>query len=127
MSGKHGGVQRLLQEREGRETPYVHCLNHQFAPCSFHALSEGQAVQDFFEVCNGLYNFFRKPTIASQYNGEKLKRLLDQRCTRHLATTSTMLNSFQNIVALLNKISSTRTNGVEIGMQATGTLREMSE
>ena len=29
MSGKHGGVQRLLQEREGRETPYVHCLNHQ--------------------------------------------------------------------------------------------------
>jgi len=23
MSGKHGGVQRLLQEREGREIPYV--------------------------------------------------------------------------------------------------------
>jgi len=29
MSGKHGGVQRLLQEREGREIPYVHCLKHQ--------------------------------------------------------------------------------------------------
>jgi len=79
MSNKHGEVQRLLQEREGREIPYVHYLNHQLHLVVVHALSEEQAVQDFFEVCNGLYNFFRKPTIASQYNGEKLKRLLDQR------------------------------------------------
>ena len=47
MSGKHGGVQRLLQEREGREIPYVHCLNHQLHLVVAHALSEEQAVQDF--------------------------------------------------------------------------------
>jgi len=50
---------------------YVHCLNHQLHLVVVHALSEEQAVQDFFEVGNGLYNFFRKPTIASQYNSEK--------------------------------------------------------
>jgi len=94
MSGKRGGVQRLLKEREGREIPYVHCLNHQLHIVAVHGLSEEQAVQDFFEVCNGLHNFFRKPAIASQHNGEKLKRLLDQRWTGHLATTSTVLNSF---------------------------------
>jgi len=38
-----------------------------------------------------------------------------------------VLNSFQEIVALLNQISSTRTNGAEIRMQATGLLREISE
>jgi len=90
-------------------------------------IAEEQAVQDLFEVCNGLYNFFRKPTIASQYKGEKLKRLLGHRWTGHLATTSTVLNSFQTIVALLNQISSTRSNGAEIRMQATGLLREISE
>jgi len=54
MSGKHGGVQR-----EGRQGNTICALSEPpIAPCSFHALSEGQAVQDFFEVCNGLYNFF---------------------------------------------------------------------
>ena len=123
ISSKHGAVQRLLQEREGREIPHVHCLNRQLHLMVVHALSEEQAVQGFFEVCNGLYNYFRKPTIAAQYNGGKLKWLLGQRWTGHLATTSTVFNSFQDIVALLNQISSTRNNGVDIRMQATGLLR----
>jgi len=38
---------------------------------------------------------------------------------RALETTSTVFNSVQDIVALLNQISSTRTNGAEIRMQAT--------
>jgi len=47
MSGEHGGVnKRLLQEREGREIPYVHCLNHQLHLVVVHTLSEDQAVQD---------------------------------------------------------------------------------
>jgi len=43
MSGKHGGVQRLLLEREGREIPYEHCLNHQLHLVVVHTLSEEQA------------------------------------------------------------------------------------
>jgi len=41
--------------------------------------------------------------------------------------TTIVLNSFQDIVALLSQISSTRTNGAERRMQATGLLREISE
>ena len=49
MSGKHGGVQRLLQEgRQGKRLPDVHCLKHQLHLVVVHALSEEQAVQDFF-------------------------------------------------------------------------------
>jgi len=73
-----------------------------------------------------LYNVFREPTIASQHNGEKLKKLLDQRWTGHLAKPAQCLILFKT-VALLNQISSTRTNGAEIRMQATGLLREISE
>uniref|UniRef100_A0A671QMD9 DUF4371 domain-containing protein n=1 Tax=Sinocyclocheilus anshuiensis TaxID=1608454 RepID=A0A671QMD9_9TELE len=81
MAGKCGGVQRLLQEKVGREIPYVHCLNHQLHLVLVHALSAEQAIQDFFRICNALYNFFRKPTVALQYKGDRLKRLLDQRWT----------------------------------------------
>ena len=42
-----GGVQRLLQKRENRKIPYVHCLNHYLH----------QAINDFLHVCNSLYSF----------------------------------------------------------------------
>lgn len=29
ISGKHGGIQKLLQQKLGHNIPYVHCLNHQ--------------------------------------------------------------------------------------------------
>ena len=29
MAGKNGGVQKKVQERLGKQIPYVHCFNHQ--------------------------------------------------------------------------------------------------
>ena len=86
MSGKHGGVQKLLQQKLDREIPYVHCYNHQLHLVVIHALAVEKAVTDFFSVCNMLYKFCRKPTVAILYKGETLKRLLDQRWTGHFAT-----------------------------------------
>ena len=66
MSGKHGEVQRLLQEREGREIPYVYCLNHQLHLVVVHALSEEQAVQDFLRsvmVCTVFSQTYNCVTI----------------------------------------------------------------
>ena len=86
MSGVHGGMQKLIQEELQREVPYVHCFNHQLHLVVVNAMSSDNALENFFGVCNSLYKFLRKPTVAAVYTGEKLKRLLEQRWTGHLAT-----------------------------------------
>ena len=108
MSGKHGGGPKLLQEKLGHEIPYVHCLNHQLHLVVVHAMSVETAVVDFFHVCNALYKFCKKPTIAVHYQGVHLKRLLEQRWMGHLATVSVILKSFNDITSLLTEIDSVR-------------------
>ncbi|KAK9526374.1 hypothetical protein VZT92_015078 [Zoarces viviparus] len=44
MAGKHGGVQKRLQEKLQRDIPYVHCFNHQLHLVVSHALAAEQAV-----------------------------------------------------------------------------------
>ena len=94
MAGHCGGVQRLLQERENRKIPYVHCLSHQSHLILMHAMSVEQAINDFLDVCGSFCNVFRKLSFALHYNGEKLKRLLEHRWTGHLTTVTTAINSF---------------------------------
>ena len=48
MSGNKGGVQRLLQEKEKREIPYIHCFNHQLHLVVVHSISAEKEVSDFF-------------------------------------------------------------------------------
>lgn len=86
MSGKHGGVQKLLQQKLDKEIPYVHCYNHQLHLVVNHALAVENTVMDFVSVCNMLYKFCRKPTVAVLYKGETHKRLLDQRWSGNFAT-----------------------------------------
>ena len=90
-------------------------------------MSAERPVKDFLHVCGELYNFFCKPTVSLHYNGEKLKRLLEQRWTGHLATVTTILRSFEPITSLLQEICESRTRGADMRMEATGLLREVSE
>ena len=76
MSGVHGGMQKIVQEELQREVPYVHCFNHQLHLVVVHAMSSDFALENFFSVCTSLYKYFKKPTVAAVYTGEKLKRLL---------------------------------------------------
>ena len=59
-----------------------------------------------FEVCDGLYNFTRRPHFAQHYDGEKLKRLLQQRWTGHLATISTIRKCYRELLELLDTVGS---------------------
>ena len=54
MVGHCGGVHRLLQERENRKIPYMHCVNHQLHLAVVHAVSVEQAINDFLHVCGSL-------------------------------------------------------------------------
>lgn len=125
MAGKNGGVQRLMQIKVGREIPYVHCLNHQLHLVVVHTLSAEQAKSDFFSICSTLYNFFRKPTIALHYEGERLKRLLDQRWF-HLETVAVIVRSFKDITTVLEHVSSARTYGAEVRIEEVGLLKEVT-
>lgn len=114
MSGRHGGVQKLLQNKLDRKIPYIYCFNHQLYPVVIHAMSSEAAVEDFFVVCNMLYNFIRKPTVVTLYKGETLKRLLDQRWTGHLATVKVVVKCFHDISTLLTKVENTQGLGAEV-------------
>ncbi len=115
MSGKNGGVQKILQDKLGRVIPYVHCFNHQLHLVVVHAISTEPAVEDFFNVCNLLYKFI------------KLQRLLEQRWTGHLQTVKTIQNSFQDSTELLAVINGNRRYETEVRMEAAGLIREVSE
>ena len=65
MAGHCGGVQRLLQERENRKIPYVHCLNHQLYLLLMHTKSVEQAIIDFFYVCGSLQFFSQAHSCTS--------------------------------------------------------------
>ena len=125
MSGKHGGVQKLLQEELKREIPYVHCFNHQLHLVVVQAMSAEQPVIDFFSVCNLLYKFIRRPTVAVHYKGETLKRLLDQRWTGHLATVQVISKAHENISQLLTELD-THLFPADVRVEAVGLLRAIS-
>lgn len=122
MSGKSGGVQQILQERVEREVPYVHCFNHQLHVVVIHAMSSENAIQAFLDACDMLYRFMRKPTMATVYTGQRLKRLLDQRWTSHLATVSVIVNSYDAVMQFLAEIDSSGVH-MERKVQAAGLLK----
>ena len=59
MSRKHGGVQKILQDRLPRETPYIHFFNHQLHLVVINAMSSEGAIKDFFGVCGSLCKFIK--------------------------------------------------------------------
>ena len=124
MAGHCGGVQRLLQKSENRKIPYVH---YQLRLVVVQAMSVEQAINDFLHVFGSLYNFFRKPAVALYYYGEKLKCLLKQRWTGHLATVTAVLNFFQHVKSLLQEMGTSRAHKPETHIKASGLLQDMQE
>ena len=70
---------------------------------------------------------FRKPTVASHYNGEKFKRLLEQGWTGHLATVTAVFNSFQHVTSLLQEMGISRARKAERRIETSGMLRKVQE
>ncbi len=117
MSGREGDMQKYIQNKLNIEVPYIHCCNPQLHLVIVHAVLSERAVGDFFDVCNALYKFLRKPTVAAQYKGEKLKRLLHQRRTGHLDMVSVVLKSHNTLVDFLNQIA-TKGEGADVKLEA---------
>jgi hypothetical protein len=79
-----------------------------------HALEVDTEVKQFFDTCDALYKFTRRPNIDQIYDGVKLKRLLDQRWTGHLATVETIIGSFAELQDMLVCASKSTSLGSEL-------------
>lgn len=58
----------------------------------------------FFYVCNTLYKFLQKPTVAAQYKGQTLKRFLEQQWTGHLDVVSEIVKSHASLVEFIAEL-----------------------
>ncbi|MEQ2241738.1 hypothetical protein ILYODFUR_028389 [Ilyodon furcidens] len=90
-------------------------------------MSAERAIEDLFSVCNALYKFIRKPTVAALYQGNTMKRLLEQCWTGHLATVEVILKSFQEIAEVLDQVEKTASFPADTGMEASGLRSALSK
>ena len=125
MSGKNGGVQKFVSKALQKYVPYVHCFNHQLHLVVVHAVSLQPEFQQYFEVCDMLYNFLRRPILAHLYEGNKLKRLLEQRWSGHLATTTAMLENYDAIVDVLTVCGTSAEVDGNTCVEASGLLQKV--
>ena len=127
MSGKRGRVQKLMSDAAKRPIPYFHCFSHQLHLVVVHAIGENRLrqVERYFEICDALYNFLRRPTIHRLYEGGQLKRLLDQRWSGHIATTKAVLDNYECLVNVLNTASLSDECDTISSVEATGLLAKI--
>lgn len=108
MSGKDGGVQALIQKQLKRKIPYVHCSNHRLHLVVVKCLECEDRVQQFFDHCSTLYNFFKKSKVRNFYNGQQIVRLLPQRWSGHYDITKIIYANFKNILNCLETVREKR-------------------
>jgi len=82
MSGVKGGVQKLVSDSVGRYIIYIHCFAHRLHLVVLEVLKASNHVGWIIDVCEHLYNFFRRYAVAHEHHvtgGQTLKRIMPQR------------------------------------------------
>lgn len=105
MSGNRGGVQRLIQNRLGRQIPYVHCKNHRLHLVVIDLVCGIVELNQFFDELSLVYNYFSKFKVDQSYHGTSLKRVLDTRWSGHYDSTVAVVDNFSDILSALDEIS----------------------
>lgn len=122
MSGVRGGVQALLQQKVGKDIPYIHCYNHQLHLAVVHAMQAEPCAKNFFDLSGSLHSFFHRHYVSQNYNVPSLKRLLEIRWTSHHDVTKCLMQNEDAIMKILSEVSEDRAADVDICLDATGLL-----
>ena len=91
------------------------------------ALEHERAVRQFTELAAALYNFTRKPVISNIYEGDKLKRLPDQRWTGPYETVKVMIGSHAALVDVLDEATRSATLPGDVNALAAGLATKILE
>lgn len=114
MSGKVSGVATRIENKLGRNIPYVHCYNHRLHLIVIRTISEMTFIRLFFDQCIMLHEFFHHGKIAALYDGKRIGRLLEQRWSGHLAVTKVVNDNYSSILKTLDEIKNDRFNGDDV-------------
>lgn len=83
MSGEHGGIQTIVQQKLNRTIPYIHCVNHRLHLTVIAAIDNVPGASLFFGQVRMLYNFFSRFKIKQVYTGTKIAKLIETRWSGH--------------------------------------------
>ena len=106
---------------------YIHCLNHALALVFKDTLSKVKVVEDFFELVQNLYVFFRIPQIQRFYSGKSLKKLIDTRWSGHLYCLVAMKESHEEIRQTLKSCKDSKKVDAKHRAQAIGYLSQFED
>lgn len=102
MSGVHGGVQKLIQNKLNRVIPYVHDFNHQLHLIITSVISSVADVAQFFDYCKMIHKIFSTFKFKEFYDGTATARLMEQRWSGHLSTTETVFKNYTKMITALD-------------------------
>lgn len=105
MSGEHGGVQKILQNRLNKTIPYVHCKNHRLHLVVVDLVSGIDSLSVFFDRLGVLYNFFSQFKVDKVYDGTSLKRVIATRWSGHYDSTVAVVKNYSEILAAVDLVS----------------------
>lgn len=105
MSGNRSGVQARLSEYAKRTILYVHCFNHILHLVIVSVLKKVKDVKDYFDVVENLYLFFKKSAVRNNYEGSRLKRLIETRWSGHYEAILAIHDNYDEIIAALKEAS----------------------
>ena len=120
MNGAKGAVQKLLQHELQKVIPYVHCYNHQLHLVVVHSMEAEPKAKSFFAICQQLYIFLRRHYASTIYEGQSLKRLLEQRWTGHLDFSVVIKQNRDEIIETLEILAESRKVPADVNVEAQG-------
>lgn len=112
MSGKHGGVQALVQEFLNKKVPYVHCFNHRLHLVVIAVATEVESCRLFFDQVRLLHKFFNRFKIRREYEGTNIPRLIETRWSGHLKAIQSIVKNYDELLNALIKIKNE--NGINL-------------
>lgn len=102
MSGKHGGLQRLIADHYGREIPYVHCFNHKLHLVIEAVVLNTKECRLFFGEVRLVYDFFSRFKVRREYSRTSIPRLIETRWSGHLYAVQSIRKNYNEILSTCN-------------------------
>lgn len=94
MSGKKGGVHKIIEDHFQRKMPFVHCFNHRLHLVATHSIRSVRAVNEFFDYLRAIHNFFSLFNAKKHYEEASISRLLPTRWSSHYQPTKSKIDIF---------------------------------
>ena len=125
MSGQWNGLQALINQYTMREIIYIHCFLHKISLVVVEVMKQIPEITEYFDTSQTMYNFFKKATVLSFYEGSALKRLIETRWSGHCEYVKSIKVNFGEITQALAGVAPSKKLSSEERAISTGLLNQM--